>query len=218
MILIRLIVPMLLAGCYLWQNHVALDPPRAGITPEERVALFWKRRPVDETFLRANGQLVDSTLHLADKTAIDSPEDLAPLVGDESATMRAARESVSARRKASWLQTIGFATFAVGAFGTGVFTDGPPFGSVTVAFGIMGAGLVTFVIGRIYARREIAWRKKAFASYARDLGDRLDVCAHGAEVVPCQAPINPSPAVPAASSSSVVSVLELWTPRSLQTR
>ena len=51
------------------------------------------------------------------------------------------------------------------------------------------AMLTAALFGRHYHRIELDDRKRAFAHYTRDLGDRLNVCAHGLEVVPCDGPL-----------------------------
>ena len=51
-----------------------------------------------------------------------------------------------------------------------------------------------------YHRVELRERKRAFAHYTRDLGDRLNVCAHGLQVVPCDGPVPTGP-VPATNAA-----------------
>lgn len=183
------------------QYHVRLDAPRPGITPQERVALFWARRPTEEAYVKENGSLVNRTLFLGDRQSgeqieVVSPEDLEPLVGADSETMRYARASISARRKARVTFWTGLALAVAGFVASGAFADEPPLGLPTgwIGGGVMVAGLVlAYPVARHYTHQELALRKQAFDVYPRDLGLRLDVCAHGTQVVPCEAPLDEPP-------------------------
>lgn len=192
----RLLVLIAIAAC--GQYHVRLDPPRPGITPQERVDMFWRMRPTQEGFVKANGQLVNHTMFLGDKDKIEvvSPEDLEPLVGSDSETMQYARASVNARSKAQITSWTGLAAAIAGFVMTGWFGDAPPFGLPNgwIGAGVMVTGFVlAYPVSRYYVREELRLRRQAFSVYTRDLGERLDVCAHGTQVVPCEAPTPASP-------------------------
>jgi hypothetical protein len=211
---------LVLAACGQ-QYHVRLDPPRPGITPEERVALFWKRRPTQEGFVTSDGELLNQTLILGDKqpgvdeVEVVSPEDLEPLVGPNSETMQHARRSIVPRNKARQLSHVAIAVL-VGGFVAGIALDqrdttgGPPWGWIT--FGTTAAtSTVLYVLARRATREELVWRKRAFSTYTRDLGTMLDVCAHGTKVVPCEAPVDePSePKAPATTQPGRTALLRM---------
>ncbi|HEX5059790.1 MAG TPA: hypothetical protein VFV99_10550 [Kofleriaceae bacterium] len=189
-----------LAACGREQYHVRLDPPRPGITPQERVQLFWQRRPTAEGTVTTNDVETNKTLFLGDKqkgveqVEVVSPEDLEPLVGADSETMEHARRSVHARNRSN---TAWYASIVVlaGGFVLGIAVDrntsdsGLPWTWIT--FGASaGTAVLLWSVERHWARDELEWRKRAFETYTRDLGQLLNVCAHGMEVVPCEAPIN----------------------------
>ena len=184
-----------LAAC---QYHVRLDPPRPTLTPEERVDLFWKRRPIGEAYAKVDGALVNRSMMLADRTEIVSPEDLEPLVNADSQTMHLARASVAARIKQRTAWWVGIGALVVGAAMSGFGTfDGPRFGLPTPWIGyslMIAGGVVGYPISSYYLAKELRLRKRAFVAYPRDLGDRLNVCAQGTQVVPCEAPIENTPA------------------------
>ena len=88
-----------------------------------------------------------------------------------------------------------------GGFSTG-FDNGPlgvdPLISWSVLFGTV---LVEYAIVRHYQHAELDAREAAFSHYTRDLGDRLNVCAHGIEVVPCEQPLPQPPTTPTTTAS-----------------
>ena len=196
-------------ACVLWlatactqQYHVRLDPPRPGITPDERVRLFWQRRPTAQGIVTTNEEWSNQTLLLGDKQVgveqieVVSPEDLEPLVGPESETMQHARRSIVARDRARlW----GTSTVAVilGGFVAAVALEtsssdyDQPWGRITMGAAAVAA-LVTYSFSRRATREELTWRKRAFSTYTRDLGLRLDVCARGTQVIPCEASVERS--------------------------
>src|SRR5262245_47736891 len=90
------------------QQFAPLDPAR--MTPADRVSTFMRLRPVSQKMTIENGtNPIDSSIVLDDKTEVFLPEDLAPLVGEDSETMRAARESKAARTKSgvAWAASLG---------------------------------------------------------------------------------------------------------------
>ncbi len=200
-----------LAAC-AEQYHVRLEPPRPGITPAERVQLFWQRRATSEGVVTSDREWVNQTLFLGDKQAgveqveVVSPEDLEPLVGRDSETMQYARRSVVARKRARWWSSATWVALIGGAI-AGIALDESgvggslPWGWITFGASAVTAS-VTYSVARRATREELRWRKQAFVTYTRDLGLRLDVCAHGTQVVPCEADVNapdaPSPSATAA--------------------
>ena len=188
----RWLACLLLAGCAS-QYHVQLPAPSPTITPDERVAMFWKMRPVKEGQERVNGDLVNDTIMLADKTEVVSPEDLEPLVGEDSDTMRYARASIHARHKGNVFSYMSL-SMALAGLVTAFVLDVPT--AVAVAGGgLFVVSLIPYGLGRHYTTKEIRLRRRAFASYPADLGARLNVCAHDDQVVPCDGPL-PLPGAP----------------------
>lgn len=192
-----LAVAVLLGSC---TSHVQLrpiDPPT--LTPAQRVGLFMRLRPVAEGTVTTDGVETSKTLVLADDTEIVAPEDLEPLVGRDSETMNFARESQSARTKndAVWIAT-GVGILAGALLSGFVIRDEPAFGlSPWVGYGLMiGSAILGAGMTRHYVAQELELRKQAFASYPRDLGLMLDVCAHGMKVVACELPVEPTPVPP----------------------
>lgn len=196
-----------LTACGNYHVHVTGPSPR--ITPEERVAMFWQLRPVTEGTLKEDGNLVDRSLVLGDETRVWLPEDLEPLVGSQSETMRYARASKTARSNANTFWWLEMASFAIGLVGLGALVDGQPFGiSPLWSVGVGTAGMVvSYSLNKHYVRRELELRKQAFDAYPADLGLRLNVCAHGATVIPCELPVGPpvpsSPEPPDAPATTV---------------
>lgn len=176
------------------QHHVTLPAPSPTITPDERVALFWRMRPVAEGQERVNGDLVNDTIELGDKTEVVSPEDLLPLVGEDSDTMRYARASIRARRKSNFLFYMSFGMALTGLV-TAFVLDVPT--PVAIAGGgLFVLSFVPYFAERHYAKKEIRLRRRAFDSFPADLGKRLDVCAHDNQVVPCEGPLPDEPSQP----------------------
>lgn len=186
------------------QYHVRLDPPRPGITPQERVELFWKRRPTAQWQATSEGTLVNQTLVLGDKqpgveeVEVVSPEDLEPLVGPDSETMQHARRSIVERGKARrWYYVAGAALVGGFVLAVALSDDEPTFGPSKSWIGVgvaLGGLLIGYPISRHHTRQELIWRKRAFGTYTRDLGTRLNVCAQGTRVVPCEGPTPTAPA------------------------
>lgn len=181
---------VLVAACTP-QYHVQLPAPSPMITPDARVATFWKMRPRSEVVLTINGTVENDTIMLGDnKTEVVSPEDLEPLVPADSETMRYARASVRVRNKGNWLFRVSV-PLVIGGATTYMFVEGN--------VGLIGAGvalvsLIPYMMSRNYAHDELALRRRAFEAYPADLGRRLNVCAHDNQVIPCEAPL-PQPAL-----------------------
>lgn len=186
-----------LTGCAETHQQFAPLAP-ATMTPDDRVHTFMRLRPVTQTTTTENGSNpIDSSIILDDKTEVYLPEDLAPLVGDDSETMRAARASMSARTKSG----VAWAASAVLLIGGAVLvfaSDEDAIGAPpVVGYAAIGGALLGGIFVRHYNRADIDARRRAFAAYPRDLGARLNVCAHGLQVVACEGPL-PAPSVPAA--------------------
>ena len=141
--------------------------------------------------------LVNSTLILGDGTRVNLPEDLLPVVGDSSDTARAARASEAYGHRAETWTYIGLAVLGASVATLIAVETGSVRPSVPDEYMFGGAALVTaipFYVARHEGHEEMVLRMQAFSTYTRDLGIRLDVCAHGLEVVACETPIStPSP-------------------------
>lgn len=184
----RAIWILFVVGCAS-QYHVTLPAPSPTITPDARVATFWKMLPRDRGIVTIQGRLENETITLADgHTEVVSPEDLEPLVPENSDTMRYARESVRARKKSHMLFNVSVPVFVGGAcvygFGEGTIS--------LVGAAIAVVALIPYALHRRYNSDELALRRKAFEAYPTDLGRRLNVCAHGNLVIPCEAPLTQS--------------------------
>lgn len=188
------VVVVALAACA--EPHVALHGPTATTTPAERVAMFHALERAGQDTIqisRNNGpyQLAGARLVLGDGTRVELPEDLLPVVPPDSDTARAARASSAVGHRANTWMYIGFGALAasvitVVAVETERVSIGAPDGYL-----FAGAALVTglpFFAARQQRQEELQLRMQAFTTYTRDLGIKLDVCAHGLEVVPCEAP------------------------------
>lgn len=177
------------------QHHVRLDPPAPQLSPDQRVALFSQRKAVlagtlEESINGGPWELVGASIQLADTTEVVSPEDLAPLVDPDSETMRKAHASVRARRH----KTISMVTMMVMA-GAGLalaFTDVPiPYAPYIGWPLFLSAAIIGMPVTRYLTRTELRLRREAFASYTGDLAGRLNVCARGFTVYPCDFPPAP---------------------------
>lgn len=182
-------------------RHVVLSPPSDELSPEARVQWFMKLKPVDQRFVRVSTDggdtwhLADTSLRLADGSEITLPEDLIPVVGTDTATASAARGSKHARHNADIAH--GVATVAV-LGGIALTWRGVDwFYAIPPSFAV---GAIAYFIGRHYDHADIDERRSAFSHYTRDLGDRLNVCAHGTEVVPCDGPQPQAPSLPPATA------------------
>jgi hypothetical protein len=177
-----------------------LNPISSQLTPTERVARFEALRPVKQGTLSTNGTQVDNWLVLADKTEIGYPEDLAPVLDENSETVRVGRQSAALRTRKNVTGTIATVLVLGGLALAGISgqIDGHIVGQPWLSLSMIGTGVVTGVFYRHYRAEELDLRRKAFATYPRDLGAKLNVCAHGLQVVACEAPL-PAPPVPAAA-------------------
>jgi hypothetical protein len=183
----------LLASCA--GKHVNLPALPAPSEQARRVQAFLDLQPVSRSLTTENGWAMDSTMTLHDGTKVTYPEDLSPVVPSGSETQRAIDRSIAARhRKNRWL--VGFLVGAVAGTATFIVLEKRgDHGLLPLAAPLVLAGIPGFLF---YSSRadEIAERRAAFVAYPRDLGARLDVCAHELRVVPCEA--YPTPAAPTA--------------------
>ncbi|HEY4177719.1 MAG TPA: hypothetical protein VGM90_12825 [Kofleriaceae bacterium] len=188
----RVAALMVVAACT--HPHAHFEPPSATIAPNERVDLFMRRHAtVEETRTcdgqRCGGHSEDRSVFLADGTHVFHESDLLPLVADDSATARhsaAADRAKSTTTKWGLVAAAGFVT-AFGLFASSVDDQD---GSPGWKKGLMLTGAIVGVIGGVMAWKSqyTMWDETnaAFHSYNADLGTRLNVCADGLNVVPCE--------------------------------
>jgi hypothetical protein len=173
--------------------HVQLPAPSPSITPADRVAMFKalerENQEVEQVSVN-NGpwQLSSSTLILANGMRVEHADDLLAVVPPDSDTAKAARASAAARRRSLWWKLAGYGAGFAGMATIAINGDGEGFG-VSEEYVLGGAAILTlvpFLLSFKEHHDEIALRMQAFSTYTRDLGVRLDVCAHGLEVVACE--------------------------------
>jgi hypothetical protein len=186
-----------LAACA--DPHVTLKAPAPNITPAERVAMFKALEPVGHETVEVSQNhgpwhLASTTLILADGTHVVVPQDLLPVVAPDSDTARAARASAAARHRVkTWLYVgIGATIASAVVLGSFVFGGSSPVPEEYLFPGAALATAVPFYAARHEHQEELQLRMQAFSTYTRDLGMRLDVCAHGLEVIACETPVTPN--------------------------
>ncbi len=178
--------------------HVQLAPVTSQMSPAERVARFNALRPEQERTLSRNGEQVEKWLVLADKTEVDYPEDLSPVLDETSETARVARQSAAMRKRKkiigipATVLVLGGLALAGVSFQTDASVVGQPWTSLTM----IGTGVILGLFARHYGQEDLDLRRKAFSTYTRDLGAKLNVCAHGFQVVACEAPMIAPPPAP----------------------
>ncbi|HEY4176461.1 MAG TPA: hypothetical protein VGM90_06505 [Kofleriaceae bacterium] len=190
----RVAVLLVLAACA--PRHVTIAPPAPTLSPDQRVQYFMANEPTktDSYFVSYDGgpkELTGQVLVLANRTEVDAPEDLLPLVGPDTATARAARAAVDARRSrlVAIVTYYGLAAATLLSFDRRRDVVGVDHTYVTG--GLAVGALLGYLVERHYRYEENQQRAVAFSAYTRDLGDRLNVCAHGLQVIACEVPLPP---------------------------
>jgi hypothetical protein len=177
-----------------------LKAPAPNITPAERVAMFKALEPTKRetlTISQNNGpkELAGAGVILANGSEIQLPEDLLPVVAPDSDTARAARASAAAGHRANTWMYVAYTVAVTSIVGLvtyetrdtdRAFSDDYLWGAALLATGI------PFYIAHHDRHEELQLRMQAFSTYTRDLGTRLDVCAHGLEVIACETPVAPN--------------------------
>jgi hypothetical protein len=190
----RAALVVVLAACA--EPHVVLHGPSATTTPAERVAMFHalERTGMDTLEVSRNHgpyELAGAQVVLANGTRVELPEDLLPVVPEDSETARAARASADVGHRANTWMYIGVGALAASIVTLVAVESGSVNLDVSDEYLFPGAALVAgipFYVSHVERTEEMQLRVQAFSTYTRDLGLRLDVCAHGLEVVPCEAP------------------------------
>jgi hypothetical protein len=208
-----------LAAC--GDPHVALRAPAPTSAPDERIAMFHRYEPVSgETvsvsYNHGPYQLESSSIVLSDGTRVANADDLLPVVPDDSDTARAARASAAAGHRSRVWAVIDVVTTAasiavVSAYMSNNADTGGNSNAPIILIGALIASGVPLLMARHERHEELQLRIQAFTTFTHDLGMRLDVCAHGLEVVPCDAPqplqppgMTPGPTAPTAPPATTV--------------
>jgi hypothetical protein len=194
----------LAAACGPAHVQLATPPPSANVV--ERAATYEQLRPLGtstqtDVIMTPNMLLVTQSefLQLADGTRVYHPDDLEPVVADDSATGRAIRDYRDAKASSRrWRH----GTLIAMAAGVAVATVGGIVLSSDEESGVGGAlfisgGLVTIfsplgLLGTIIPEREARdARRTAFFTYDGSLRQAMNLCVDGMRVVDCHAVIPP---------------------------
>lgn len=186
---------VILAGCF----HVDVNAPPRSAPVAARVAAYQQLRPTGELHtITTNqyGRRVDHDLQLvtAGGVTVKHADDLLPVLDENSAAARTARQSGVARdRKWTWM--IGGSV--VSLIGMGLFSTGmsmnldDPAGDAGVGrerlgAGIMLGGAIAGAVGWYYYNHvEKSRRAATFANYDDGLRARLELCVDGLQLVDC---------------------------------
>lgn len=183
------------------EPHVTLREPSPTITPAERVAMFKSLAQTGSETLQVSRNhgpwhVEGARMTLANGTKIELPEDVLPVVPADSDTARAARASAEAGHRGNTWMYVGFGVLAASIVTVASVESGAVHLTISDEYLFAGAALITavpFLALRHERDQELQLRMQAFSTYTRDLGTRLDVCAHGLQVVPCEEPQAPTP-------------------------
>lgn len=207
----RGLVVVLVVGC----AHVELAPPAPNMTPQQRVQTFHAKRPygrLDELTYR-NGMLVDrsSSLVFADGTNVRHADDLIPLIPSNGPAARAARKSASARTKKLAFGAVGVAALIGGFLWFKQAEIDPVDASISPTIPLLTAGGagVALVAYAYYHGVEQRQRMIAFGMYEQELGQALQVCAAGLQIVPCEEIVPSPPTTPPSGKEPPGSVTAL---------
>ncbi len=185
--------------------HVELRAPSASASFEERAQALEQLHATSAhethiTYLR-NGVPVGAArttdyLQLNGGERVYHPEDILPVVKEDSAAAAAAERSAEATSTANTVQGWGWALTGVGpaVMLSSVFfiedaETSPDFSGMWTVMAIGGVitigGLITGLIGGSYRRQANDDKATAFELYNKALAQRLDICADGKALVPC---------------------------------
>jgi hypothetical protein len=191
----------MLAGCG-GGPHVRISAPPASAPPQKRLEAYDRLKPLSmhETHVTTlrGGVPVGSFrqtdyLQLADGTRVYQSEDLLQVVPEESPSATAAREADSKDSTADTLQVVAWGLIVVGGVVSLVPLATPPkegekmnLTPLYIGVGMIMLSLPFFFWGG--AERSAAQDEKATAieMYEPALRDRLDLCAEGERLGPCQ--------------------------------
>jgi hypothetical protein len=198
------LAPTLLLACGPAHVQLATPPPSANVV--ERAATYEQLRPLGtstqtDVIMTPNMLLVTQSefLQLADGTRVYHPDDLEPVVADDSATGRAIRDyrdaKASSRRWRNGTLIAMAAGVAAATVGGIVLSNDEESGVGGALF--LSGGLVTIfsplgLLGTIVPEREARdARRTAFFTYDASLRQAMNLCVDGMRVVDCHAAIPP---------------------------
>jgi len=173
---------------------VSLQAPPRDASADDRLAAYHRLEPAAKNAAGA-GTWVGGLggLLLSDGHVVEDPDDLLPVVGDDSVTARAARRAARQRRAKHWMIGISLATAAVGAailVPVGDRQTSPHDRDRTWIAGgaiLLVAPLIAYFGVSYYSRRERVSRAAAFSTYDASLRARLRLCTRGFDVIDCDA-------------------------------
>jgi hypothetical protein len=183
----------LMLGCR--PPHQTLPTTPASLTPAERVETFNRFVAWKEHWLSQNGAVVNHYVSFQNGWEVYYPEDLIPVVGEDSSTAKHARVAARARAKQIRWERIGLAGLLGGfvVWVSPIVTDSDPTWQPKVAIALAVAGLVAYGAMGTYYRLDVNRETHAaYEAYDDDLAARLQICVAGLQVVPCES-VAPQP-------------------------
>lgn len=191
------LVAVLLVACA--PSHTTFPAPAPELTPDQRVDMFNKHVAAKEHWISQNGAVVEHSVIMQDGTEVYYPEDLVPLVGEDSATAQHAHKAQRARSSLNTWTLIGVGMIAAGAILVFETFDNHN-GFTDLGLGLLLGGVVSYAgVGTYYRFKATSETHAAYGAYDDDLAKRLNVCIAALQIVPCEAVPQqgaPQPAAP----------------------
>jgi len=191
------LVAVLLVACA--PSHTTFPAPAPDLTPDQRVDMFNKHVAEKEHWISQNGAVVEHSVIMQDGTEVYYPEDLVPLVGEDSATAQHAHKAVRARTSQQRWTLIGAGLLVAGAVLVFKTFDNQN-GLTDVGWAALLGGLVAYGgFGTYYRFKTTSETHAAYGAYDDDLAHHLNVCIAALQIVPCEAVPQqgaPQPAAP----------------------
>lgn len=202
-----------LPGCHA---HHELEAPTSAASIESREAAYEQLKPISYhethiTYLQGGmpvgaAKQVDY-LQLADGRRIYYPEDILPVVPEESPAALAAESSRSARTTSRTLQAFGIGGWVVGTslMVAPLLSTPEPDGSrdltlLYAGLGVVGVGSIVYLVAMPFRSDAHDEAATAFETYDAGLRDRLGICSPTDRSPECR-PKNRRRETPAASTS-----------------
>jgi hypothetical protein len=180
--LVSLLTLVTLIGCHA---HVQLEAPSAGAPLPQRQAAYADLRPLSShgTITFRGAAHVSTTtdyLQLAGGQRVYHAEDLLAVVPAGSPTATAAEASASSRSLATILRTVGVVTMLAGSgISLAGVADTDDQTLLYAGIGVLGLGLLVFLLGGVPAGTANDEKNTAFQTYDAALRERLDLCGDG---------------------------------------
>jgi hypothetical protein len=189
-----LVAFVFIAGCIVPPHHTLSAPP-ADAPGDARMEAFTRLRPDKRMLLSCSGRCTSSQyLVLGDGKEIKHPEDLAPVIAPQTPAGESMRRilTLHARRR-FWAKVLLIGLASGGAIAIAAATlDSRPLG--IAAAGLIGGALVIGIGGMaVQGMKETLEMSTLFDSYEAGLAARLNLCARGTIVIPCESPISGQP-------------------------